>query len=156
MKKIAYIKNLEVNSGRELLKFLKKKKIFVSPWIENILHKKKFNIKNFSPVQLFLINLKKDLGVKKAIYLRDVYKILKEKRFKLLQPEIALYAATKIKIKKKGTWHRFATPLNSMIDSDGIPHLPKIGYALNCYFVETYWSYPKAVFHPHNSFIVCQ
>ena len=43
-----------------------------------------------------------------------------------------------------------------VVDSDGIPHLPKIGYALNCYFVETYWSYPKAVFHPHNSFIVCQ
>ena len=35
-----------------------------------------------------------------------------------------------------------------MIDSDGIPHLPKIGYALNKYFLETYWAYPKAVFSP--------
>ena len=156
MKKIIKIKSFNFLTGKDLLNYLKKKKIIFSPWIENILYKKKFNKKKFLPVELVLINLKKDLGIKKTIYLRDVYKILKTKKLKLLKPEIALYAATKIKIKKKGTWHRFATPLNSMIDSDGIPHLPKIGYALNCYFVETYWSYPKAVFHPHNSFIVCQ
>ena len=98
--------------------------------------------------------MENDLGIKKATYLKDIYKILKKKKLKLLEPEIALYASTKIKIKKKGTWIRFATPLKSMIDTDGIPHLPKVGYALNKYFVETYWSYPKAVFHPHNSFII--
>ena len=59
MKKIAYIKNLEVNSGRELLKFLKKKKIFVSPWIENILHKKKFNIKKFFTCSIIFDKFKK-------------------------------------------------------------------------------------------------
>lgn len=156
MKIIIQIKTFKLDTGEDLLMFLKKKKIIFSPWVENILNKKKFNTKNFSPIELVMVNLKKDLGINKAIYLKDIYKILRNKKLKLLQPEIALYAATKIKIKKKGTWHRFATPLNSMIDSDGIPHLPKIGYALNKYFVETYWAYPKAVFHPHNSFIVCK
>ena len=26
--------------------------------------------------------------------------------------------------------------------------------ALNKLFIETYWSYPKAIFHPHNEFVV--
>ena len=43
-----------------------------------------------------------------------------------------------------------------MIDSDGVPHLPKLGRALNKNFIETYWSYPNAIFHPHNEFIVCK
>ena len=59
-----------------------------------------------------------------------------------------------IQSKKKGEWLRFATPMNSLIDSDGVPHLPKIGKALNCFFIETYWSYSKAIFHPHNEFVV--
>jgi len=41
-----------------------------------------------------------------------------------------------------------------MIDSDGVPHLPKLGRALGMYFLETYWSYPDAVFHTHNEFVV--
>ena len=32
--------------------------------------------------------------------------------------------------------------------------MPKLGKALNKYFIETYWSYPDAVFHPHNEFVV--
>ena len=24
------------------------------------------------------------------------------------------------------------------------------------YFIETYWSYKKAIFHPHNEFVVCK
>ena len=54
----------------------------------------------------------------------------------------------------KGEWLRIAVPLDSMIDSDGIPHLPKLGQGLNLLFIETYWSYPGAVFHPHNDFLV--
>ena len=41
-----------------------------------------------------------------------------------------------------------------MVDTDGVPHLPKLGKALGKFFIETYWSYPKAIFHPHNEFIV--
>ena len=41
-----------------------------------------------------------------------------------------------------------------MIDDDKVPHLPKVGYALNTYFIETYWAYENAIFFPHNEFIV--
>ena len=44
--------------------------------------------------------------------------------------------------------------MNSLIDSDGVPHLPKLGKALNSFFIETYWSYSRAIFHPHNEFVV--
>ena len=56
--------------------------------------------------------------------------------------------------KVNGEWLRFAVPFDSMIDSDGVPHLPKLGRALGMYFLETYWSYPDAVFHTHNEFVV--
>ena len=41
-----------------------------------------------------------------------------------------------------------------MIDTDKVPHLPKLEELLKKYFIETYWSYPDAIFHPHNEFIV--
>ena len=41
-----------------------------------------------------------------------------------------------------------------MIDDDGVPHLPKLGKALGKLFIGTYWSYPEAIFHPHNEFVV--
>ena len=47
-----------------------------------------------------------------------------------------------------------AVDFKSMIDSDGVPHLPKLGRALGKNFIETYWSYPGAIFHPHNDFLV--
>ena len=40
------------------------------------------------------------------------------------------------------------------MDSDNVPHLPKLGSALGKLFIETYWSYPGAIFHPHNDFLV--
>ena len=43
-----------------------------------------------------------------------------------------------------------------MIDTDGVPHLPKLGSALGKKFIETYWSYPHAIFHPHNDFVVAK
>ena len=43
--------------------------------------------------------------------------------------------------------------MNSLVDSDNVPHLVKLGKALNSYFIETYWSYPGAIFHPHNEFV---
>ena len=75
-------------------------------------------------------------------------------KYKLVHPAIALYARNIYDEQKTGEWLRFATPMKSMIDSDGVPHLPKLGKALKLYFIETYWSYPKAVFHPHNEFVV--
>ena len=72
----------------------------------------------------------------------------------MVPPEIALAIRLQYDKQKTGEWLRFATPFDSMNDSDGMPHLPKLGRALNRYFIETYWSYPEAIFHPHNEFVV--
>ena len=71
-----------------------------------------------------------------------------------MEPEVALLARELYTNQPTGEWLRFATPLKSMIDTDGVPHLPKLGKALGKFFVETYWSYPKAIFHPHNEFVL--
>jgi hypothetical protein len=95
----------------------------------------------------------KDLGFKKPSELRKIYKQAKSKGLNLVPPAIAIYSRLLYTNQKTGEWIRFATPLNSMIDSDGVPHLPKLGRALKTFFLETYWSYPKAIFHPKNEFI---
>lgn len=160
MKKKFFLKidNFPCNNGKDLLKILKRNKIMLSPWIEDYLIKKKHfqDVNKSLPCKLYMINLKEDLELKKETFLKDIYKSIKKKGYQLIDPEIALYSRIFIKQKKLGSWIRFATPLNSMIDSDGVPHLPKIGYALSKYFLETYWAYPKAIFHPHNDFIVCK
>lgn len=142
-------------NGKELIQELKKNKIVLSSWIEDIFEKKKFiNTKKFLPCKIYKIQLKKDLNVNKPIYLKDVYKKLKASGYNTIEPHFAAYSRLFIKSLKIGSWIRYATPMNSMIDTDGIPHLPKAGFALGKNFLETYWSYPRAVFHPHNIFLV--
>jgi hypothetical protein len=149
------IKDFPFKNGKELIRELKKNKIVLSPWIEDIFEKKKFtNTKKFLPYKIYKIHLKKDLNVSKQIYLKDVYKKLKANGYNTIKPHYAIYSRLFIKNLKIGSWIRYATPMNSMIDRDGIPHLPKAGFALGKNFLETYWSYPKAVFHPHNIFFV--
>lgn len=150
------IETKKYNSVEHCLRVVKKNKINVSPWIEDIINNKKnkFYLKK-DKVYLYKIKVKK-LGFKKATKLKNIYKKIKNKKFKLVSLDLALIARLEYKNQKKGEWLRFATPFNSMIDSDGIPHLPKLGRALNKNFIETYWSYPNAIFHPHNEFIVCK
>ena len=135
------------------LKYLKKKNIIASPWILDIFMKRNYSfLKYKNPIKLYRVKLS-DFGIKSPITLKFFYKKL-SKDFKLVSPDIALYTRIIYSDQKNGEWLRFATPMKSMIDSDGVPHLPKLGKALNKYFIETYWSYPKAIFHPHNEFIV--
>ncbi len=134
------------------LKLLNKGKFKTSPWIDNIVKKKKFNLRNIElPVKLIKVSVKQ-LGFKKPTHLKKIYKKALEKKLQLVPPEIAIYSRLIFKNQKVGEWIRFATPLNSMIDTDNVPHLPKFGRALGFYFLETYWSYPKAIFHPKNIF----
>ena len=148
------IKNCRYKNAYECLKSLKKKKIKISPWIENIFKKKKYKFRK----KLFTVILcriyVKDLGFKKPTELNKIYKKLKSLKYKLVPPQISLLVREKYTSQPKGEWLRFATPLKSMVDSDNVPHLPKLGSALGFKFIETYWSYPKAIFHPHNDFIV--
>ena len=152
-------KSLEPTSNRNInqcIKDLKKKKIVISHWILDIVKNKKNNIKiTKKKINLFRIKVK-DLGFNKPTTLEKIYKKIKKKNYSLVSPDIALRTRLIYKEQKKGEWLRFATPLKSMIDSDNVPHLPKLGKALNKFFIETYWSYPGAIFHPHNEFVVCK
>ena len=135
------------------LYLLNKGRFKTSPWIDDIVKSNNFNLKKFqTPIEL--INIKvKDLGFSKPTELRKIYKKAIERGYKLVPPEIAIYSRLIFTKQKTGEWIRFATPFYSMVDSDKVPHLPKLGKALGCYFLETYWSYPKAIFHPKNQFI---
>ena len=86
--------------------------------------------------------------------IKDFYLKMDQEGYNTLPPEIALILRKDYNDQPKGEWLRIATPLDAMIDSDGTPHLPKLGSALGNYYVETYWAWPDAIFHPHNEFIV--
>ena len=148
------IKKSNYKCVHHLLKDLIKKKYILSPWIYNIFINKKNNISiNNQSYELYKITVR-SLGFKKATKLKYIYKKILLKNYALVPPVLALRTRLFYKEQKKGEWLRFATPLNSMIDTDKVPHLPKLGRALKKYFIETYWSYPDAIFHPHNEFIV--
>lgn len=132
---------------------LNKRNFKSSPWIIDIIKRNNFNLKKYNlPMSLVKIKVK-SLGIRTPVELKKIYFKAKKKGLKLVPPEVAIYSRLLINKQKKGEWIRFATPHNSMIDSDGVPHLPKIGKALGTFFLETYWSYPKAIFHPKNEFI---
>lgn len=138
----------------EFINVLKRKKIYVSPWIEDIAKNKKNKI-IITKKTIYLFRIKvSSLGFKKPTQLKNIYKKIKQKGFKLVPPDIAIRSRLQYPEQKTGEWLRFATPMKSLIDSDGVPHLPKLGKALNSFFIETYWSYPEAIFHPHNEFVV--
>ncbi len=148
------IKKIEFKNCADLLIEFKKKKIHFSPWIENIIKKYNYSFSDYNgSIKLCRIKVQ-ELGLNQQTTLNEIYKQLQNKGFKLVAPEIALYSRLIYNDQPTGEWLRFATPMDSMIDTDNVPHLPKIGKALNTFFIETYWSYPKAVFHPHNEFAV--
>ena len=148
------INNYRFKDCKRCLKAYDNKKFKYSPWIKDIVEKNNYKFdKKKLPVKLLKITLKQ-MGFTKPQKLIAVIKKIKKLGFKLVSPEVAIYCRLLYKKQSAGEWLIFATPLKSMIDSDGIPHLPKIGKALNTFFIETYWSYPGAVFHPHNELVV--
>ena len=137
----------------QYIKFLKKKKIILSPWIENVFKSRKNKI-SLTNKKVYLVKVKlASLGFKGPVRLKNIYKKIKKKNFYLFPPDVALRTRLEFKEQKNSNWLRFATPMNSLIDSDNTPHLIKLGKALNSYFIETYWSYPDAIFYPHNEFV---
>ena len=125
--------------------------IKISDWIVDISLglnsdlKKKYN--------LWLVSLG-DLGFSGPTKIKDFYMELEKNGYTTVPPEIALILRGDYTEQPKTEWLRVATPLNAMIDRDGVPHLPKLGSALGNLYVETYWAWPEAIFHPHNEFIV--
>ena len=148
------IEKFKFKNALECLNSYDEKKFKFSPWIEDIVKKNNYVFnQNLLPVKLVRKSLK-ELGYNKPIELEEVYESIKKHGLGLVTPEIAIYARLLYLDQPNGEWLRFATPFDSMIDTDGVPHLPKLGKALKSYFIETYWSYPKAIFHPHNDFIL--
>ena len=132
---------------------LKSKDYHVSPWIENIAtgYKKKFSEINY-PWILERVSVR-DLGFDSSCKLGEIYKKVENSKLKLVEPLISILSRFYYDEQPNGEWLRFAVPFDSMVDTDGVPHLPKFGKALNKYFLDTYWSYSDAIFHPHNEFI---
>ena len=148
------IEKINYKNCLECIEDFKKKNYKISPWIEDIVKRNKFDFNNCSfPIKLIKIKVS-DFGFTSATELQEIYNKIKDSGFELVPPEIAIFARNLYEEQEKGSWLRFATPMNSMIDSDGVPHLPKLGRALGFYFIETYWAYPKAIFHPHNEFVI--
>ena len=65
-----------------------------------------------------------ELGVKSATTLKTIYNLLEKNNLKLVNPLVAINARFYYDEQPKGEWLRFGVPFNSMIDSNGIPHLP--------------------------------
>ena len=148
------IENFKFKNAIDCLQSYDGVKFKFSPWIEDIVKKNIYTFdKKLLPIKLVRISLS-ELGFKKPQELKEVYASFKKYGLELVTPDIAIYSRLLYLDQPKGEWLRFATPFNSMIDSDGVPHLPKLGKALNTFFIETYWSYPEAIFHPHNDFVL--
>lgn len=148
------ISDINYKNSIECLEDLKSKKYICSEWIIDIFTRNIFNYDKYVyPLKLYRIKLS-DFGFNKPTELQQFYKKIEKSDFSLVPPELALYVRHIYKDQPAGEWLRFATPMNSLIDSDGVPHLPKLGKALGKFFIETYWSYSKAIFHPHNEFVL--
>jgi len=146
--------DIEFANGAEGVENLLSKGYRVSEWVQDIFSrqsKEKIQIK--FPVKLIRVNVS-SLGFEGPTTLAEIYDRLSSYGLRLVSPEIALSCRFHYSEQPTGEWLRFATPMNSMIDSDGVPHLPKLGKALGLYFIETFWAYENAIFHPHNEFVV--
>jgi len=148
------IEKFEHKNIQKYIDELKSKNYILSEWIIDVFRDYKSNIKEDEfPITLHRIFVK-DLGISEPTTLKKIYEEISNNGYELVQPELVLIARLKYNEQKTGEWLRFATPFNSLVDSDNVPHLPKLGKALNRFFIETYWSYPEAIFHPHNEFVV--
>ena len=123
------ITNLNFDNSKDLLSDLKKKNFKTSPWIDDIFEKKNIDLTKIKlPINLYRISLK-DLNFNKPTELKKVYEKAKKLNFEPVNPVVALVCRELYLDQPKGEWLRFATPFNSMIDSDGVPHIPKLGKA---------------------------
>jgi len=139
MKNIKIWKKIQTSKYKDLnhlIRDLNKNGYVLSPWIENIFKNKKNKIKiNNEAFNLYKIKVK-NLGFKKPTQLKNIYKKIKLNNFMLVPPVFALRARFFYNEQKVGEWLRFATSFNSMIDTDKVPHLPKLGKALNKYLLK--------------------
>tara|TARA_B100001057_G_C22770500_1_gene919387 strand:- start:707 stop:1183 length:477 start_codon:yes stop_codon:yes gene_type:complete len=148
------INEIKFQNMNECVTSLINHKYIVSHWIIDIAKKIKTEKNKIKlPVELVRVKVS-ELGINEPTTLKNIYKLLDQNLLIPIDPLIAVNLRFLYDEQMKGEWLRIAVPFDSMIDSDGVPHLPKLGHALNLFFIETYWSYPDAIFHPHNEFVV--
>lgn len=148
------INEIKFQNMNECVTSLINHKYIVSYWIIDIAKKIKTEKNKIKlPVELVRVKVS-ELGINEPTTLKNIYKLLDQNLLIPIDPLIAVNLRFLYDEQMKGEWLRIAVPFDSMIDSDGVPHLPKLGHALNLFFIETYWSYPDAIFHPHNEFVV--
>ena len=141
-------------TAAELLQALEGKGYRFSDWISDIALKPGFMDGSVEwPLRLARVSLE-SLGFKGPTHLAEFYQAAKDKGYSCVPPQAALAIRFFYDEQPTGEWLRIATEMDRLIDSDGVPHLPKMGKALGKYYLETYWSYPKAIFHPHNEFVM--
>jgi hypothetical protein len=146
------IDKIPFKNVNDCMKELRKQAI-CSEWIEDIFkRKKKISYVKYKEIEIHRVKVQQ-LGFKKPTTLKKIYSKFGS-QYKTIPPEISIYLRLIYKKQPKGEWLRIAVDFNAMVDSDGVPHLPKLGKALGKHFIETYWSYPGAIFHPHNDFLV--
>ena len=142
-------------SPKSIIERYESRNIVVSHFVKNIYinSKNKLNYPDMEDIDLFKVKLSY-LGFNKQTELQSFYSKILSEGYNLVNPLVALISREHYLEQKNREWLRFATPHDGLIDTDGTPHLIKLGKALNIFFIETYWSYPKAIFHPHNEFII--
>jgi len=141
-------------TGADYLDALSREGFRVSDWIDDVVRKPGFRVNDVTwPLPLVRVRLDQ-LGFSAPTTLEEVYRVMIGRGYENPPPEAALALRFVYPEQPVGEWLRVATPMNAMVDRDGVPHLPKLGHALGKYFLETYWSYPGAVFHPHNEFVL--
>ena len=146
------VEEFKYNSVSDCINDLEHKSYVVSEWIKDIGTRLEIEPRDY-PFNLFRIKVA-DFGFTEACKLKDVYEAFSSQGHKTVPPDVAILTRFLYDEQPNTEWLRIATPFDSMIDGDNIPHLPKLGRGLGMYFIETYWSYPDAIFHPHNEFIV--
>ena len=141
-------------TGKELLDDLKSNGYRISAWIEDIVDRPTFGINNCKlPIKLSRVKVGA-LGFSGPAELQHIYGSFMKLGFSCVPPDVALVTRFHYEEQPTREWLRFAVPVGSMTDSDGVAHLPKLGKALGAFFVETYWALPDILFYPHNEFVV--
>lgn len=140
-------------TGLEYIAGLREKGYRVSDWVVDVVSKPGFAV-NQGQWPLPLVRLPAGaFGFTQELQLSDLYQAAAAAGLENPPVEAALALRFRYDEQPAGEWLRVATSFQAMLDSDGVPHLPKLGKALGRYYLSTYWSYPHAVFYPHNEFV---
>lgn len=126
----------------------------LSDWILDVAQKPNFPISTIQwPLPLVRVRLS-SVGFSEPTTLSQFYQRVVGTGLEICPPEAAFALRFVYDEQPTGEWLRVAIGMDQMVDSDSVPHLPKLGAALGRFYLETYWAYPNAVFHPHNEFVL--